>query len=79
VTPDPVEVVDTVGAGDSFQASVLADLQARGPISVNLQDLPDADLAAILTRAARAAAITCTRRGADLPTRAARDSVIAAP
>ncbi|MEO1494854.1 MAG: carbohydrate kinase [Pseudomonadota bacterium] len=76
VRPAPIKVIDTVGAGDSFQASLLADLQARGPLSVTRGDLPDADLSAILADAARAAAVTCGRRGADLPTLADRDSVI---
>lgn len=65
-----VPVVDTVGAGDSFQAAILAALAEMGRLE------PDA-LAAIgidglrdlLAFAANAAAITCSRRGADMPLR----------
>lgn len=53
-----VEVVDTIGAGDAFAGAFLA---AR-------RDGADATEAA--TFAARVAAITCTRAGADPPTRA---------
>ncbi len=75
VQPDPVDVVDTVGAGDSFQASILADLQSRISMSVCAEDLPDRDLAEILGAAANASGVVCRRRGADLPSRSDRDSV----
>jgi fructokinase len=67
-TPPKVEVVDTVGAGDTFQAALLARLlrDPEGP-SAALDRLDAGGLAAILDYAARAAAITCSRRGADLP------------
>ncbi|MGD1923553.1 MAG: carbohydrate kinase [Paracoccaceae bacterium] len=68
LAPDPIDVVDTVGAGDSFQAAVLAGLQARGRMAVDPDALPVPDLKRLLARASRAAAITCTRRGAELPT-----------
>jgi fructokinase len=71
--PAPSVVVrDTVGAGDSFHAALLARLSATGRL--------DRDSIAALDREAigdlvaygnAAAAITCTRSGADLPT--ARD------
>jgi fructokinase len=65
--PPRVEVVDTVGAGDTFQAALLARL-LRGPDPRATLSGLDADgLAAILGYAARAAAVTCSRRGADLP------------
>jgi fructokinase len=56
----PVAVVDTVGAGDSFQASLLASLAAQD-FNVEL------NLHAIVMRANRAASLTCQKRGADLP------------
>ncbi len=74
ISASAVEVIDTVGAGDSFHASLLGDLQARGPMSVAAQSLSDADLVTLITSAARAAGVTCSRRGADLPTRAERDA-----
>jgi fructokinase len=64
----PVTVVDTVGAGDTFQAGLLSWLARRGLLSrQGLASLDAAALADALDFAARAAAITCTRRGADLP------------
>jgi len=66
--PPSVAVVDTVGAGDTFQAALIARLSAHpgGPAS-GLATLDGAGLQAILDYAAAAAAITCSRRGADLP------------
>jgi fructokinase len=65
----PVAVVDTVGAGDSFQAALLAYLSRQGLLSrAALLTLDGATLQAALRFAGRAAAITCSRRGADLPT-----------
>jgi fructokinase len=64
----PVAVVDTVGAGDTFQAGLLAWLQRAGCLTrLAVEGLGRAELAAALGFAARAAAITCARRGADLP------------
>ncbi|GGE85370.1 carbohydrate kinase [Stappia taiwanensis] len=67
----PVAVVDSVGAGDSFQAAMLARLGERGQLSAEaLARLDAEDLGDLLHFAASAAALTCTRRGADLPRRA---------
>jgi fructokinase len=69
--PVPVQVVDTVGAGDTFQAALLTALAERGRLDrAALAQLQQAELAAVLAFAARAAALTCSRRGADLPRRA---------
>lgn len=63
-----VRVVDTVGAGDSFQAALLHGLRAHGVVSrATLDALPPAALRATLNLAAAAGALTCTRPGADLP------------
>lgn len=65
-----VTVVDTVGAGDSFQAALLAGLAERGQLEPEqLDSMPAAELEMVIGFAARAAAITCSRRGADLPRR----------
>ncbi len=66
--PPPVRVIDTVGAGDTFEAALIARLCAdpAGPAAA-LAALDAAGLRAILHYAARAAAITCSRRGADMP------------
>ena len=68
-SPD-VQVVDTVGAGDTFQAAMLTWLSEQGLLSAGgLRDIDAAPLKAMLEFAAKAAGITCTRRGADMPCR----------
>jgi len=68
--PQPVTVVDTVGAGDTFQAALLTWLAEHGRLAPQaLAEWTEAELAALLDFAGRAAAITCSRRGADLPRR----------
>ena len=70
VAPVPVTVIDTVGAGDTFQAAMLTALAERDALhSAALQTLPAEAWQAVLGFAAQAAAITCSRRGADLPRR----------
>jgi fructokinase len=65
-----VEVIDTVGAGDTFQAALLTWLAEHGSLSASaLKSLSRAQLESALGFAARAAAITCSRRGADMPRR----------
>lgn len=64
----PVEAVDTVGAGDSFHAALLARLDQCGRLSrEGLSALDDAQLSEVLAFAVTAAAITCSRLGADPP------------
>jgi fructokinase len=67
-TPPAVTVIDTVGAGDTFQAALIASLMRdpEGP-SAALDALDAPGLRSVLAYAARAAALTCSRRGADLP------------
>lgn len=66
-----IAVADTVGAGDTFQASLLAKLYEDGRLSAsNVAALDETALTELLQFAVRAAAITCSRRGADLPRRA---------
>ncbi len=62
-----IQVMDTVGAGDTFQSSSLHYLQANGHLKGNVLDGAGVDLQALVDFAATAAAITCSRRGADLP------------
>jgi fructokinase len=71
VPPVKVQVVDTVGAGDTFQAALLTWLAEHGRLSATgLAALDAPALRDLLGFAARAAAITCSRRGADMPRRA---------
>ena len=68
--PVPVTVIDTVGAGDTFQAALLTWLAEHGALSADaLGALTATQLQHALAFAARAAAITCSRRGADMPRR----------
>ena len=69
----PVRVADTVGAGDAFMSALLAWLDDKGLLSNQakaIEYLTDDALEDALAYANRAAAITCTRRGANPPTRA---------
>lgn len=66
-----VRVVDTVGAGDTFQAALIAGLAERGVWTrKDLDALESQKIAEVVSFAVSAASITCTRRGADLPRRA---------
>ncbi|MDH0303252.1 MULTISPECIES: carbohydrate kinase [unclassified Pseudomonas] len=61
-------VQDTVGAGDTFQAALLACLARLGVYSpADVAMLPRDAIDAILAYSIRAAAITCSRVGPDLP------------
>jgi fructokinase len=66
----PVEVVDTVGAGDSFGAALVAALVDEGAFGPEATRAPDElVLARATSYAVAASAITCTRTGAIPPTR----------
>jgi fructokinase len=63
-----VHVVDTIGAGDAFGAALLAWLHDHDCIAPELE-LRESELREALEYACLAAAITCTRAGADPPRR----------
>ncbi|WP_372425721.1 carbohydrate kinase family protein [Salinarimonas chemoclinalis] len=64
-----VTVADTVGAGDTLHAGLLARLDARGLLDrAGLERLAPDDVADALDFAVRAASITCERPGANPPT-----------
>ncbi len=70
VTPPHISVVDTVGAGDTFSGALLArlsELSIETPAA--LAALNDDAWRGLLSFAAEAAAINCTRAGANPPRR----------
>jgi fructokinase len=65
-----VTVADTVGAGDTFQAALLTWLAEKRRLEREAAAcLSESELHSLLGFAARAAAVTCTRRGADMARR----------
>jgi fructokinase len=63
-----IAVVDTVGAGDTFHAGLLAWLDANRLLTPqDVAGLNEAQVTAALDFAAASAAIVCTRRGANPP------------
>ena len=68
VAAQKVAVVDTVGAGDTFNAGVLAALHQAGALSKAAVAAADAGLlTAALTLGVKAAAVTVSRAGANPP------------
>ncbi|MER6174347.1 carbohydrate kinase [Streptosporangium sp. NPDC001681] len=67
----PVQVVDTVGAGDAFTAGLLDGLLRGGRATPALiGELSEAELTGALDQAVMVAGLTCERAGANPPTRA---------
>ena len=65
-----VDVVDTIGAGDSFHAALLFALREQDCIERSkLRAIGSAELQRAVSFACKCAAITCTRAGADPPRR----------
>jgi fructokinase len=79
----PLDLVDTVGAGDSFTSGLLDGLRRADLVGGARRDalaaIDEATLASVLDAAALIAAITCSRPGADPPTRAEVDAALATP
>ena len=68
VTAPQIVVADTVGAGDTFNAGFLAALDRAGLLSKSaVAQLSDDALRGALSLGTRAAAITCSRPGANPP------------
>ncbi|MGZ9811095.1 carbohydrate kinase family protein [Pseudoroseicyclus sp. H15] len=68
VASQKAEVVDTVGAGDTFNAGVLASLSAGGLLTKPaLAELTEAQIAAALELGAKAAGVVVARAGANPP------------
>ncbi|MCC6231206.1 MAG: carbohydrate kinase [Verrucomicrobiales bacterium] len=71
VGAEPVHVVDTVGAGDTFQAAMLVWLAERNRLSrPGVRSWTEPDLRSLLHFASKAAALTCARAGCQPPRRA---------
>jgi fructokinase len=64
-----VEVVDTVGAGDSFMSALLSAMDRDYSLGAEALQPSRSELERWLRFAATASAITCTRKGSDPPTR----------
>jgi fructokinase len=69
-----INVVDTVGAGDTFTANLLGQLQENNHLGTNptdkLMNIKDEDLHTYVHIAGIAASINCERAGAEPPTKA---------
>jgi fructokinase len=68
-----VKIHDTVGAGDSFTAALLAGIlrlgeQLGAPLTEAVDRVHQPLLTAVVAEAVAAASLTCTRVGADPPT-----------
>ncbi len=78
----PLDLVDTVGAGDSFTSGLLDGLHRADLVGGARRDalaaIDEATLGSVVDAAALIAAITCSRPGADPPTRAEVDAALAA-
>jgi len=74
VPAPPIVVVDTVGAGDSFMAALIDHLALTDVLGATrrerLRAISTREAVAMLDHAVRIAAITCSRAGANPPTRA---------
>jgi fructokinase len=73
----PVQVVDTVGAGDAFMTGLIDALWSLDLLGAekraDLASIGTAVLEDVVAKASLAAALTVARAGADLPDRAALD------
>jgi fructokinase len=70
IPAESISVVDSVGAGDTIGAVIV-----EGVLKYGLSGLSGENLIKVLERAARAAAITCSRAGANPPWKAELDKL----
>ena len=79
--PAPIvsNLVDTVGAGDTFMATLLSSLAQMGALSPDaLANLDRSQVETLLGRSGMAAAINCGRAGCNPPTLSELDAVLTA-
>ncbi len=78
VAARPVDVVDTVGAGDAFMTGLIDALWSLGLLGADrraeLHSISVDTLTGVLQTATLSSALTVARPGADLPDRATRDA-----
>lgn len=68
---EPVDVIDTIGAGDAFESGLLSALAEAGAATPeSLASIDSSTVRLVLQQANRVAAMACERRGADPPTEA---------
>ena len=68
--PPPIKLADTIGAGDAFTSAFLAYFRDHGLLNPGaMAGLTEADLKASVAHAVSASALTCSRLGADPPSR----------
>lgn len=73
----PVNVIDTVGAGDSFNGGMLTSLAEANVLSrTALESLDSSDLISVLRFAAAVAALNCTQQGANPPSRSQVEALL---
>jgi len=74
---DRVDVIDTVGSGDSFSAGLIASLHEQDALALNsTQPFDDAVLEKAVSLAISVAALTSTRTGAAPPSRGELDAYL---
>lgn len=74
----PVQVVDTIGAGDAFGAAALAWLHDREFVQPELSLTTD-DVRSLLEFSCLAASLTCARSGAEPPSRSEMQQALQLP
>lgn len=72
-----INVVDTVGAGDTFCANLLGQLHDNNYLGKDLTQIPSEDLKTYVYIAGIAASITCERAGCEPPTQEDLKAVLA--
>ncbi len=70
VAAPKIQLVDTVGAGDTFMANFLGELNDVGALGAGFASVTDSQLVSAANFAAVAAGMVCERQGCEPPTKA---------